>query len=116
VGDGRLVAVDSRVGGGVLIGGSGVNVGTSVGGSSDARVRATGWNGVEVGRAFGSGVTNTSGARGGRAVAAAGRRQASRRQADNRHTTTRFFVISNFWGSGGLIQPVYAPAGLNAIS
>ena len=57
VGDARVVAVNSSVGRGVSVGGSGVKVETSVGGSS---VTKEGWNGVGVSEASGAGVTSTS--------------------------------------------------------
>jgi len=54
------VAVNSSVGRGVSDGGSGVKVGRRVDCSSGARIAPAGWNGVEVGNAFGLAVTITS--------------------------------------------------------
>ncbi len=67
------MAVNSRVGRGVLVGGSGVKVGMRVDSSEGTRIPGTGWNGVEVGEAFGSTVTMTSV---GGAAFAVGRAQA----------------------------------------
>jgi len=72
-GEARVVAVNSRVGSGVSVGGSGVKVEMGVAGSSGASESPIGWNGVEVGEAFGLTVTNTSV---GGAVTEVGREQA----------------------------------------
>jgi hypothetical protein len=64
------VAVNSKVGRGVSVGGSGVKVETSVGGSG---VIAAGWKGVGVSDESGVGVTSTSD---GEAPSAVGSEQA----------------------------------------
>ena len=69
VGRGRVVAVNSSVGRGVSVGGSGVNVEARVGESGGASIAPAGWKGVEVGNALGFGVTSTKGAGGGAAGA-----------------------------------------------
>jgi len=93
VGEGRVVAVNSRVGRGVSVGGSGVKVGARVGGSSGTTVIATGWNGVEVGKASGFVVTNTSV---GGAVFDVGRVQAVAIQMKRRSTNRRECFIKSF--------------------
>ena len=60
VGEGRVVAVNSRVGRGVSVGGTGVNVYASVGVFVGASDIAAGWNGVGVADALGFAVTSTS--------------------------------------------------------
>ncbi|RPH74343.1 hypothetical protein EHM76_03720 [bacterium] len=91
VGEGRVVAVNSRVGRGVSVGGTGVNVGTRVGVSSGATVPPTGWNGVDVGEAFGSTVTITSV---GGAVFDVGRAQAVDIQMKRRRANRREIFIN----------------------
>ena len=59
VGKGSVVAVNARVGRGVSVGGSGVNVETRVGESGGASTAPAGWKGVGVGSALGFGVTST---------------------------------------------------------
>jgi hypothetical protein len=59
VGRGRVVAVNSSVGRGVSVGGSGVKVETRVCESDGARIAPAGWKGVGVGSALGFGVTST---------------------------------------------------------
>src|SRR5258705_13266983 len=59
VSEGRMVAVNSRVGRGVSVGGSGVNVEARVGESGGASIAPAGWKGVGVGSALGFGVTST---------------------------------------------------------
>jgi len=53
------VAVNSSVGRGVSVSGSGVNVEARVGESGGASIAPAGWKGVGVGSAFGFGVTST---------------------------------------------------------
>jgi len=60
VGEARVVAVNSRVGSGVSVGGRGVKVDAGVSDSNGARVTPLGWNGVGVSEASGFGVTSTS--------------------------------------------------------
>jgi hypothetical protein len=84
VAGGRGVAVNSRVGSGVSVGGNGVNVGTYVAGSMGANASPAGWKGVGVEEASGFGVTITSA---GGALSAVGRVQATRRKQNaNRKT------------------------------
>lgn len=52
--------MNANVGGGVFVGGSGVNDGIIVGDSIPVGESATGWKGVGVGGALGSCVTSTS--------------------------------------------------------
>ena len=51
--------MNANVGGGVFVGGSGVNVGINVGDSIAVGVNVTGWKGVGVGEAFDACVTST---------------------------------------------------------
>ena len=57
--EGSVVAVNSSVGRGVSVGGSGVKVEARVGESGGASIAPAGWKGVGVGSALGFGVTST---------------------------------------------------------
>jgi hypothetical protein len=92
---GSDVAVKARVGRGVFVGGSGVKLGIRVASSGGTRIPEAGWNGVEVGEAFGSTVTITSVGAG--AVTAVGSVQdvdirIRRRSAKRRDVFINFFV------------------------
>ena len=91
MGEARGVAVNSRVGSGVSVGGTGVKVETRVGGST-ATSLPMGWKGVEVGDAFGFAVTNTSE---GCAASAEGKEQAvSKKNRDIKRKTERVMGCS----------------------
>jgi hypothetical protein len=103
VGEGRVVAVYSRVGRGVSLGGSGVKVETRVGVLDGASVPAMGWNGVEVGEASGGTVTITSV---GGAATEVCREQALRNQPKTRSVSRREFFIKIFVIARGVREAV----------
>jgi hypothetical protein len=91
VGEASVVAVNSRVGSGVSVGGGAVKVETNVGGSG---VMSAGWNGVGVRDASGFGVTSASP---GEIPSAVGREQAvSDRKIPSRKTPWRRRFIGVF--------------------
>ena len=86
VGEASGVAVNSKVGRGVSVGGSGVNVATRVGGSLAI---PAGWKGVGVSDESGAGVTSTSD---GGAPRAVGKEQAMRDKQRSMKGKREFFM------------------------
>jgi hypothetical protein len=89
VGEASVVAVNSSVGGGVSVGGAGVNVDTNVGVPLGTEM---GWNGVGVGDALGFAVTSTSG--GGGVIQGWAKLQARRIARKKIDVSRRGFFIS----------------------
>jgi isoaspartyl peptidase/L-asparaginase-like protein (Ntn-hydrolase superfamily) len=87
VGEARVVAVNSRVGSGVSVGGRCVKVETRVG---DSGVISAGWNGVGVSEASGFGVTSTSP---GEIPSAVGREQAVVNQSRSANRSVSFIAL-----------------------
>jgi hypothetical protein len=90
------VAVNSRVGSGVSVGGKSVKVETGVAGSRGASESPIGWNGVGVSEAFGFGVTNTSVGRAAEDVST----HEDRSKPQNIQRAMSFFVIKIFDSEG----------------